>query len=97
MIDQRSNREAVFKQLQSILMDLLKVRQEKDPGNRQVLSWDTDLVDDLGIDSVETLDLLNVIEDRFDINPDIHEVNSLRKVHEIVDYVVQLQQKKKAR
>lgn len=97
MIEQRSNREEIFKQLQAILMDLLKVRQEKDPDNHTALSWDTDLVDDFGIDSVETLDLLNVIEDRFDINPDIHEMNSLRKVHEIVDYVVQLQQKKKAR
>lgn len=95
MAEPELSREAIFEELKSLLIDLLKTMREKDPEKRPVISWDTDLVDKLGIDSVETLDVLNAIEDRFDINPDIHEANSKRTVGEIVDYIIELKKSKR--
>lgn len=87
--DQR--REEVFRELKSLLTDILKIMREKDVTKRPEINWETDLEKDLGVDSLETLDILNAIEDRFNVNPQIHEANSMRKVREVVDYIIELQ------
>ncbi len=81
------NRDQVFSRLERILKDLLKTFQA---GNNVQITWDTDIVDDLGIDSVETLDLLNAIEEEFNVNPNISEVNVKRKISDIIDYIIEL-------
>ena len=91
MTDGSQHRQEVFGQLKSLLTDVLKIMREKDATKRPEISWDTDLEKDLGVDSLETLDILNAIEDRFNVNPQIHEANSLRKVREVVDYIIELQ------
>lgn len=87
-------REAILESLKKILSKLLRSMQEKDPKRQPVISFETDLIDDLSIDSVETLDLLNSIEDEFGVSPDLHIANSSRKVGQIVDYIVELQENK---
>lgn len=87
--DQR--REEIFKELKSLLTDILKIMREKDVTKRPEIKLETDLEKDLGVDSLETLDILNAIEDRFNVNPQIHEANSMRKVAEVVDYIIELQ------
>jgi acyl carrier protein len=90
-----SQREAVFTRLQSLLNGFLKVMREKDIKKRPKITWETDLIDDLGVDSLETLDLMNAIEEEFQVNPDLHEANSKRKIYQVVDYIFALQQRKR--
>ena len=90
MVDQ-ANREAILETLKKNFSKLLRSMQEKDPAKRPVISFDTDLANDLSIDSVETLDLLNSIEDEFGVSPDLHEANTKRTVGQIVDYIIELQ------
>jgi acyl carrier protein len=89
-----ARRELIIESLKKIFSKLLRSMQEKDLSKRPDISFDTDLIDDLSIDSIETLDLLNGIEDEFGVNPDLHIANTKRKVGEIVDYVIELQDSK---
>lgn len=68
--------------------------QEKDASKRPVITFDTDIINDLSIDSVETLDLLNGIEEAFDVSPDLHVANTKRQVGQIVDYIIELRSQK---
>jgi len=56
------------------------------------LSGDTQLVNDLGLDSVKVMELLLQVEDRFDISiplnilPDVHTVDDLaRAIHKLME------------
>ena len=87
--------QEVFERLNRVLLRLLKIYRDQQAGKRPSITWETDLVDDLGVDSLETLDLMNAIEEEFDINPNIHDANWRRKVHQVVDYIVELLEEKK--
>ncbi|OGW69567.1 MAG: hypothetical protein A2036_04250 [Omnitrophica bacterium GWA2_50_21] len=86
-------RKEVFERLKRVLMDLLRVFHEEAPENQPTIEMDTDVVHDLGVDSIETLDLMNAIEEEFKINPNLSEANTKRKVGQIVDYIIELSNK----
>jgi len=91
--DKGTVREEIYERLKSLIMNLLKIMKETNPENRPKLSWDTDLIDDLGVDSMETLDLMNAIEEEFQVSPNLNEANSKRKIRQIVDYIVELRER----
>ena len=51
------------------------------------LQNDTDLQDDLGADSLDVVDLLMSIEDEFDIEIPDEEIENIRTVGELVNYL----------
>ena len=51
------------------------------------LTNDTDLQDDLGADSLDVVDLLMSIEDEFDIEIPDEEIEHIRTVGELVNYI----------
>jgi acyl carrier protein len=67
------------------LYEMLKPLLDKD----RALSEDTDLVADLGLDSMQVMNLLLAAEDRFDISIPL---NALADVRTIKDFTLQLQQ-----
>ena len=89
-------KEEVFERLKLIISDLLKISQQKNVmKNFPEIHTETDLIDDLGVDSVETLDLIAKIEQEFNINiDDAAKAASVRKVGELVDYIAALMKKK---
>ncbi len=91
--DKVTAREEVYERLKALIMNLLKIMKETNPENRPKLSWDTDLINDLGVDSMETLDLMNAIEEEFQISPNLNEANSKRKICQIVDYIIELSER----
>ena len=95
--DQQKVRQEVFDRLKKVLTALLKIFRERDIQKRPKLDWETDLVDDLGVDSLESMDLMNAIEEEFQVSPNLEEANSKRKLSEIVDYIITLQEHKKIR
>ena len=51
------------------------------------LENDTDLQDDLGADSLDVVDLLMSIEDEFEIEIPDEEIENIRTVGELVNYI----------
>ena len=51
------------------------------------LQNDTDLQDDLGADSLDVVDLLMSIEDEFDIEIPDEEIENIRTVGDLVNYI----------
>lgn len=91
MADLEARQREVFSKLQDVLISLLKVMKEKDETKRPVISMETDLIEELGIDSLESMDLMNAIEDEFNISPNLNVVNSKTKINQIVDYIIELE------
>ena len=61
---------------------------EMDP---ESITIDTDLIDDLGADSLDVVELIMSLEDDFDIRISDEDAAELRTVRRIVDYLVGLQ------
>lgn len=76
---------AGYEKLLKELLDILKPFAK--PG--QTLQEETDLVADLGLDSLRVMKLVVEVEDRFDISIPI---NILPKIRTIRDFAVQLEQ-----
>ncbi len=50
---------------------------------------DTDLINDLGFDSLKLMEMLEEVEDLFDIT---YPLNNLSELHTVKDFVLQIQQ-----
>jgi acyl carrier protein len=55
--------------------------------DEDTLQNDTDLQDDLGADSLDVVDLLMSIEDEFEIEIPDEEIENIRTVGELVNYI----------
>ena len=84
-------RNDVFERLKKILIQMLKIMQDRKPENRPSIEWDTDLISQLGVDSLESIDLMNAVEEEFQVSPSLNEANSKRTVAQIVEYILDLQ------
>lgn len=92
-----SSRQEAFEKLKAILENLLKVYKEKKGADRPQINLETDLIKELGVDSLESLDLMNAIEEEFQVSPNMNEANTKQKVYQIVDYILELGERKKAK
>lgn len=82
--------EDVFERLKMVIGRLTKLT---DGTNSKVIaSWtlETDIFDDIGIDSVDTIDLAYAIEEEFGVKVNLSEAKMRRKLSEIVNYVITL-------
>ncbi len=70
----------VLEKLKSILSTQFDVEED-------TITNDTNLADDLGADSLDVVDLLMSIEDEFEIEIPDSEVESIKTVGAIVDYI----------
>ena len=72
--------------LQQIL-DILKPKVSKDG---LVVTAELDLVNDLGLDSLKVMEILEDIEDTFDISIPINILPGIRTVNDLVDEIQKL-------
>lgn len=93
MSDQK-RKDEIFERLKKVIISILKIMREKDPEKRPELNMDTDLIENLGVDSLESIDLMNAIEEEFDVSPNLNEANYRTKISQIVDYIIELQNEK---
>ena len=70
----------VLEKVKAILAEQFEVEEDS-------LLNDTDLQDDLGADSLDVVDLLMSIEDEFDIEIPDEEIEHIRTVGELVNYI----------
>lgn len=70
----------IFDKVKNILCDQLDVEGD-------TIALESSIIDDLGADSLDVVDLVMSIEEEFDIEVPDEEVESLRTVANIVKYI----------
>ena len=70
----------VFDQVQESLADILSCDVDK-------IDMDTDLVRDLGVDSVDTVELIMAVEENYDITISDTEAAELKTVGDVVEFI----------
>lgn len=90
----QEKRNEIFERLKKVLTKILHTMKSKDPKDRPAIEWNSDLMDDLGVDSVESIDVMNAIEEEFQVSPNLSEASSKRKITDIVDYIIELEESK---
>ena len=74
----------IFEKVQKALAEQFEVRPD-------TITLDTNLVDDLGADSLDVVELIMSIEDEFGVSISDEEAANLVTVQRIVDYVEKIQ------
>ncbi len=70
----------VFEKVQKIIAEGLNVSPDK-------ITMDTHLVDDLGADSLDAVELIMALEDEFGIEVDDEAAQSMKYVKDLVAYI----------
>lgn len=70
----------IFEKIKEILSSQLDVDSE-------TITNDTNIADDLGADSLDVVELLMSIEDEFDVEIPDEEIENLKTVGNLVDYI----------
>ena len=70
----------VFEKVKAILSTQFDVEEDS-------ITADTNIVDDLGADSLDVVDMLMSLEDEFDVEIPDEEVDKIRTVGEVVAYI----------
>ncbi len=69
-----------FEKLKKIIADILKVSEE-------TITMETDIVDDLGADSLDVFHMVIEVEKEFEIEIPKERIQSLHRVKDAVEYV----------
>ena len=70
----------VFDQVKESLADILSCDADK-------IELDTDLVRDLGVDSIDTVELIMAVEDTYDIQISDKDAEDLKTVGDVVEFI----------
>ena len=70
----------VVDQVKESLADILSCDAEK-------IDMDTDLVRDLGVDSIDTVELIMAVEETYDISISDKEAQELKTVADVVEFI----------
>ena len=70
----------IFEKLRELLAEQLEIDEDK-------ITMDTNIVDDLGADSLDVVELLMSLEDEYDITITDDAVRELYTVREVVEFV----------
>ncbi len=73
-------REEVENQVREIIVEKLQVAPEK-------VTLDSKFDSDLGADSLDLVDLMMMLEDKFSLNISDEEAEKLKTVSDVVDYI----------
>ncbi|MEE1053391.1 MAG: acyl carrier protein [Acutalibacteraceae bacterium] len=72
----------VFEKMKQILADQLDADIDS-------ITLETDIQDDLGADSLDVVEMLMSIEDEFDIEIPDEQIENLKTVGQVVDYITE--------
>lgn len=70
----------VFDQVKESLADILSCDADK-------IELDTDLVRDLGVDSIDTVELIMAVEDTYDIKISDKDAEDLKTVGDVIEFI----------
>lgn len=70
----------IFEQVKKILCDQLDLEEEQ-------VNEDSEVIDDLGADSLDIVDLVMTLEEKFDTEIPDEDIENLKTVGDIVKYI----------
>lgn len=70
----------VFEKIKSILAEQLSVEEDN-------MTMETNIAKDLGADSLDVVELLMSIEDEFDVEIPDEEIENIRTIGELTEYI----------
>lgn len=70
----------VFEKIRTILSEQFSVKESS-------ITLDTNIEEDLGADSLDVVDILMSIEDEFEIEVPDEEIENIKTVRELVEYI----------
>ena len=70
----------MFEKVRDILADQLEI-------NPDTITMDTNIMEDLGADSLDIVDLIQTIEDEYDLSIPDEAVEEIKTVNDIVNYI----------
>lgn len=70
----------IFEKVQAIIAEGLNISKEQ-------ITMDTHLVDDLGADSLDAVELIMALEDEFGLEVDDDAAQSMKYVRDLVNYI----------
>ncbi|MDD6478266.1 MAG: acyl carrier protein [Oscillospiraceae bacterium] len=70
----------VFEKIKKILAEQLDVDEEE-------LTMETKIAEDLGADSLDVVELLMAIEDEFDVEVPDDEIENVKTIGDVVEYI----------
>ena len=76
------------------LQEFKKLINEKLSINTDNITLDTDITSDMGIDSIDVMEIIMAIESKYEIRFDDEKIKDLKKVSDVLAYVSQLKNNK---
>lgn len=70
----------VYEKIKSILSEQFSVKEDD-------INMETELINDLDADSLDIVDLLSTIEDEFEIEVEDNEIENIKTVGDIVEFI----------
>lgn len=89
----KCNKNEIFERIVRIAQEMLLAFREQGMQKLPEIKLETDIFKDLGIDSVEVMDLIGLIEKEFGVSIEPEKVATKRIFADIVGYVDELLQK----
>lgn len=85
--DSNVKKNDVFSRLKQVIETLLQVSREKDLAQRSEITMETNIYEDLEIDSLEVMDMLAAIDEEFctSLSPDL--IQNKKTIADIVDLI----------
>ncbi len=74
------NKEEIFPKIVPIIAEQLKIKPEE-------IKPDSKFIDDLGADSLDAVEIVMGIEERFNVEISDEEIDKIKTVKDIVDYL----------
>ncbi len=71
----------MFEKIKEIIVDKLNIDDDS------FINLDTDLMEDLNADSLDAVEIIMDIEDEFDITVDEEDVENIRTISDIINYI----------
>ncbi len=71
----------MFEKIKEIIVDKLNIDDDS------FIDLDTDLIEDLNADSLDAVEIIMDIEDEFDITVDEDDVENIRTIADIINYI----------
>ena len=71
----------MFEKIKEIIVDKLNIDDDS------FIDLDTDLMEDLNADSLDAVEIIMDIEDEFDVTVDEDDVENIRTIADIINYI----------
>ena len=87
MAKDKSDKDKIFQCVTKNVTALLQMTHRDDQSLIEKLNYKTDIFDDLGIDSIEVMDLLGMLEKEFEATFKVDKFGQRRTIGDVIEFI----------